>query len=125
MTDDDIATRARQLVEGAGQYVQDAIDAMTAATNGLNPVNDYLNKVKDLTDETTTLAADRIGEDHPATTAIVEYASHVDERVEAVQNLLQDLRQKMSELDPIILIHADTIRSVGERIQRALGDENI
>jgi hypothetical protein len=116
MTDDDLATRARQLIEGAGQYVQDAVDAVTSATNGLNPVNDDLNRVKDITDETTTLAADRIGEDHPATVAIIEYAVVVNERVEEVQNLLQDLRTKMSELDGVILIHGDTVRSVGERI---------
>lgn len=106
---------ARQLIESAGEVVNNAIGANGASVAALDQVSQGVAQVQQICEDSTSLAANLLGEGHAATASITGSAALVAEKVQGIHGLVEQLRGELINLDATVIAHGDAIRTAGER----------
>jgi prefoldin subunit 5 len=109
---------AQQLIATADNVSNEAIGVNTAAAESLDITTQALERVKEIVESTSALAANLLGEGHTATQSVTGSASVVVAKIEELTGQAQALRENITALDALILAHGDSMRTAG---QQAMG----
>jgi hypothetical protein len=108
-----IMENAQQLIAHGDTVAEGCVGVNTMAGDAVNTVVQRLQQVKEQIEETTSVAANLLGEGHSAVQTVTGSASVVVTKVEELTGQAQALQQSITSLDQLILAHADSIRSAG------------
>ena len=111
-----ISENAAQLRQTGAEAESNIRGAISEAANGIQSISQQLQQARETAENSTNVAAQVLGEDHPATTEIVGAASHVLEEVERVRGLLSQLELELDSVSNA----GGTLNSVFEQVANQL-----
>jgi phage terminase large subunit GpA-like protein len=110
-----IMENAQQLIAHGDQVAEGCVGVNTLAGDAVNAVTQRLEQVKDQIEETTSVAANLLGEGHSAVQTVTASAAVVSAKVDELLGQAQGLQQSITALDQLIIAHADSIRTAGNQ----------
>jgi hypothetical protein len=108
-----IMENAQQLIAHGDTVAEGCIGVNTMAGDAVNTVVQRLQQVKDQIEETTSVAANLLGDGHSAVQTVTGSAAVVSAKVDELIGQAQGLQQSITSLDQLIIAHADSIRTAG------------
>jgi phage terminase large subunit GpA-like protein len=108
-----IMENAQQLIAHGDQVAEGCVGVNTLAGDAVNAVTQRLEQVKDQIEETTSVAANLLGDGHSAVQTVTGSAAVVSEKIDELMGQARALQESITSLDQLIIAHADSIRTAG------------
>jgi conjugal transfer/entry exclusion protein len=115
---------AQQLIAHGDTVAEGCIGVNTMAGDAVNTVVQRLQQVKDQIEETTSVAANLLGDGHSAVQTVTGSAAVVSEKIDELMGQARALQERITSLDQLLSAHGfyHGIGATGAAYSEKLGE---
>lgn len=109
---------AEKMISLSNSYVEKAVNAGNRSSNSVGSSIGSLEVIRLETTGSLAQSVFLMGDGHPAVRGIVSSSMAVNRKTDEISGLLEEVRNKMVELDGLISIHSETIALIGRQLMQ-------